>query len=115
MAEKKPKKTTTKAMKKPAPKRGKTKAPPKRSTGPVPEAKVSARKKKLVAGDEQYPMYDSAAKRGSYKVGDIVKFPAVRDWLSEGALVEAYGKVVGVGILTRTSRISRFPSTTRRS
>ena len=91
MAKKKPAKAAAKTEKKAAPKRAKKPAKPK----------VSARRTKLVAGDEQYPLYDSSAKRGSYKVGDIVKFPKVRDWLSEGQLVEAYGKIVGVGIFDK--------------
>ncbi len=63
--------------------------------------KAATRKKQLVKGDERYPIYDSAAKRDAYKVGDVVKFKAVRNWALGGELVEAYGKVVGVGIFDK--------------
>lgn len=63
--------------------------------------RAASRKKQLVKGDERYPEYDSSAKRDAYKVGDIVKFPAVRDWTADGELVGAYGKVVGVGVFDR--------------
>jgi hypothetical protein len=68
------------------------------------EAKPKTRRssKKMVAGDSQYPIYDHSASRDSYKVGDVVKFEKVRNWLDKGELVEAYGKVVGIGIFDKT-------------
>jgi len=74
-----------------------TESEPAKTAKPRP----AARKKQLVKGDERYPQYDSSAKRDGYKVGDVVKFPAVRDWTAEGELVEAYGKIVGVGVFDK--------------
>lgn len=64
--------------------------------------KTTHARKKLVLGDAQYPIYDPSASRGSYRIGDIVKFPAVRNWSAGGELVEAYGKVVGLGVFDKT-------------
>lgn len=68
------------------------------------EAKPKTRRssKKMVAGDSQYPIYDAAAPREAYKVGDVVKFEKVRNWLNKGELVEAYGKIVSVGVYDKT-------------
>jgi hypothetical protein len=65
-------------------------------------AKSSRSKKEPVLGDGQYPIYDPAASRDSYKVGDIVKFEKVRDWLNKGELIEARGKVVGISVFDKT-------------
>jgi len=68
------------------------------------EPKTARRRstKGMVKGDAQYPIYDPAASRDVYKVGDIVKFEKVRDWTAKGELVEAYGKVVGIGVFDKT-------------
>ncbi len=58
-------------------------------------------RKKLVKG-ETYPEYDPTASRDDYRVGDVVKFQAVRNWNANGELVEAFGKIVGVGIFDKT-------------
>jgi len=75
----------------------------RKSSSEAQTAKATGRgRKKLVKGDAQYPIYDPSASRNAYKVGDIVKFPQVRDWLNKGELVEAYGKVVGAGVFDKT-------------
>jgi hypothetical protein len=48
--------------------------------------------------DGKYPMYTPTAPRDAYQKGDVVFFPKVRNWLAKGALVEALGKVVNVGL-----------------
>ncbi len=77
---------------------------PKAAAKTQKAAKPTTRRssKKMVAGDSQYPIYDASASRDSYKVGDVVKFEKVRNWLNKGELVEAYGKVVGIGIFDKT-------------
>ncbi len=65
-------------------------------------AKSSRSKKEPISGDGQYPIYDPAASRDAYKVGDIVKFEKVRDWINKGELIEARGKVVGISVFDKT-------------
>lgn len=69
---------------------------------PAEKAKPSRGKKEPISGDDKYPIYDPSASRDAYKVGDIVKFEKVRDWLNKGELVEARGKVVGISIFDKT-------------
>jgi|GEM_PF-1290970 len=98
MAEKKSKRPRKKAAEK-------TKSTRKAKAAKAkPAAKASRRRssKAMVKGDAQYPAYDPTATRDSYKVGDVVKFDKVRDWASKGELVEAYGKIVGIGIFDKT-------------
>ncbi len=59
-------------------------------------------RKKLVEGDTVFPTYSPSAARNAYRVGDIVKFPVVRNWSANGELVEAYGKIVGLGVFDKT-------------
>ncbi|OGK09038.1 MAG: hypothetical protein A2Y63_01730 [Candidatus Riflebacteria bacterium RBG_13_59_9] len=105
MAEKKSKQSTKKAEagKEAVPKKPKLKAKTvdKEAT---PEKARSARKRpgKMVKGDAQYPIYDASNSRDAYKVGEVIKFEKVRDWMAKGELVEAYGKVVGVGVFDKT-------------
>ncbi len=84
----------------------KVKATKPRSTAKAKTAAKRTRRKKsaktMVKGDSQYPVYDPTASRDSYKVGDVVKFDKVRDWANQGETVEAYGKVVGIGIFDKT-------------
>jgi hypothetical protein len=62
----------------------------------------TAKSKTPVKGDANYAIYDPTAPRESYKVGDVVKFEKVRDWLNKGELIQAYGKVVGIGVFDKT-------------
>jgi len=98
MAETKSKRPKKKAAAKPKTAR-KAKATNAKSAAKTPRRRSS---KTMVKGDSQYPAYDSTATRDSYKVGDVVKFDKVRDWAKKGELVEAYGKIVGIGIFDKT-------------
>ena len=48
--------------------------------------------------DGKHQVYTPSALRDSYKKGDVVFFPKVRNWLNKGELVEAYGKVINAGL-----------------
>ena len=48
--------------------------------------------------DGKHQVYTPAAARDAYKKGEIVFFPKVRNWLSKGNLVEAYGKVINADL-----------------
>jgi len=103
MAETKSKRPKKKAAEKTKSTR-KAKATKAKATKAKPAAKSPRRKssKTMVKGDAQYPAYDPTATRDSYKVGDVVKFDKVRNWANQGELVEAYGKIVGIGIFDKT-------------
>lgn len=98
MAETKSKRPKKKAAEKPKTTR-KAKSAKAKPAAKTPRRRSS---KAMVKGDSQYPAYDPTATRDSYKVGDVVKFDKVRDWARKGELMEAYGKVVGVGIFDKT-------------
>jgi hypothetical protein len=81
----------------------KTKTTSKKDDAASTEKKAKIPKPKpLVKGDDHYAIYDSTATRDSYKVGDVIKFEKVREWLNKGELVPAYGKVVGISIFDKT-------------
>lgn len=63
-------------------------------------ARATTTKKVVAATTEEgkHPIYDSGATRDTYKKGDVIFFHKVRNWLDKGALVEAYARVVNVGI-----------------
>ena len=62
-------------------------------------AKASSKKAALkMTKDGKYPLYNSSAPANAYKKGEVVMFRKVRDWLDEGSLVEALGKVVNTGL-----------------
>lgn len=59
----------------------------------------SSRSKKPVTAmtdDGKYQIYDPATARDTFKKGDVLFFQKVRNWLDQGAFVEAYGRIVNV-------------------
>lgn len=61
---------------------------------------TTAAKKTAAATTEEgkHVIYDPASSRDSYKKGDVVFFPKVRNWLDKGSFVEAYARVVNVSL-----------------
>ena len=64
-----------------------------------PTKTTRARKSAVpMAPDGEHTMYDPAAARASYKKGDVVYFPKVRNWMDKGALVDVLGTVVNAAV-----------------
>ena len=64
----------------------------------TPAPRTSKAKKPAVqmTEDGQHAVYDSTVTRDTYKKGDVLLFPKVRNWLDKGSLIEAFGKVINV-------------------
>lgn len=59
---------------------------------------TAAKKATAATTEDGKAIYDPASTRDTYKKGDVLFFPKVRNWLDKGNLVEAYGRVVNVAL-----------------
>ena len=70
-----------------------------KTTKKTKTTKTRAKKSAVpMAPDGEHTMYDPAAARASYKKGDVVYFPKVRNWMDKGALVDVLGTVVNTAV-----------------